>query len=74
VDKKWYLKKWTLDLYFDIQNAYGYETVLKPILDVQRDGLGTPLVNPSNSGQYLPNYLTNTNGTVLPSIGVIIEI
>lgn len=74
VDKKWYLKRWTLDLYFDIQNVYGYQTMLKPILDVQRDGAGNPVTNPMNNGQYLPNYLQNTNGTVLPSLGIIIEL
>ncbi|MFN5621028.1 MAG: TonB-dependent receptor, partial [Flavobacteriales bacterium] len=71
VDKKWYLKRWTLDLYFDIQNATGYQTQLKPLLDVQRDALGNPVVNPNNPSQYLPNSIANTNGTVLPSVGII---
>jgi hypothetical protein len=74
VDKKWYNKRWTLDLYFDIQNVYGYLTPLKPILDVQRDALGNPVVDPSNPSQYLPNSIPNTNGTVLPSVGIIIEL
>jgi hypothetical protein len=74
VDKKWYLKRWTLDLYLDVQNAYGYITELKPILDVKRDGNGQPIVNPNDPMKYNPNYITNTNGTVLPSIGIIIEL
>lgn len=74
VDKKWYNKRWTLDLYFDIQNAYGYETQLKPLLDVQRDALGNPVVDPNNASQYLPNFIPNTNGTVLPSVGIIVEL
>jgi hypothetical protein len=74
VDKKWYNKRWTLDLYFDIQNALGYETQLKPLLDVQRDALGNPVVDPNNPSQYLPNSIPNTNGTVLPSVGIIIEL
>jgi outer membrane receptor for ferrienterochelin and colicin len=74
VDKKWYNKRWTLDLYFDIQNAYGYITELKPILDVQRDGNGLPILDPNNSSQYQPNFITNTNGTVLPSVGIIVEL
>lgn len=74
VDKKWYNKRWTLDLYFDIQNALGYETQLKPLLDVQRDALGNPVVDPNNASQYLPNFIPNTNGTVLPSVGIIIEL
>ncbi len=74
VDKKWYNKRWTLDLYFDIQNVYGYQTPLKPILDVQRDALGNPVVDPNNASQYLPNFIPNTNGTVLPSVGIIVEL
>ena len=74
VDKKWYNKRWTLDLYFDIQNVYGYLTPLKPILDVQRDALGNPVVDPNNASQYLPNFIPNTNGTVLPSVGIIVEL
>ncbi len=74
VDKKWYNKRWTLDLYFDIQNALGYETQLKPLLDVQRDALGNPVVDPNNASQYLPNFIPNTNGTVLPSVGIIVEL
>jgi len=74
VDKKWYNKRWTLDLYFDIQNALGYETQLKPLLDVQRDALGNPVVDPNNPSQYLPNSIANTNGTVLPTVGIIIEL
>jgi hypothetical protein len=74
IDKKWYLKRWTLDLYFDIQNATGYQTQLKPLLDVQRDALGNPIVDPNNPSQYLPNSIPNTNGTVLPSVGIIVEL
>ena len=74
VDKKWYNKRWTLDLYFDIQNALGYETQLKPLLDVQRDAQGNPVVDPNNASQYLPNFIPNTNGTVLPSVGIIVEL
>ena len=74
VDKKWYNKRWTLDLYFDIQNVYGYQTQLKPILDVQRNGNGQPIVDPNNSSQYLPNFIPNTNGTVIPSVGIIVEL
>lgn len=74
VDKKWFFKKWSLDVFLDIQNIYNQITVTKPILDVQRDGLGNPIVNPTNPNSYLPVYLENTNGTVLPSIGLIIEL
>ena len=74
VDKKWFFTKWSLDLFLDIQNIYNHITVTKPILDVKRDGLGNPIVDPNNPNSYQSLYLENTNGTVLPSIGVIIEL
>jgi len=74
VDKKWFFKKWSLDLFLDIQNIYNQVTVTKPILDVKRDGQGNPIVDPNNPNAYIPVYLENTNGTVLPSIGLIIEL
>jgi outer membrane receptor for ferrienterochelin and colicin len=74
VDKKWYFNRWTLDLFLDIQNIYNSVTPLKPTLDVQRDENGDPVLNPNDNTRYLPNYLDNSNGSVLPSIGLIIEI
>lgn len=74
IDKKWFFSKWSLDLFLDIQNIYNQQTTLKPILDVQRNAQGDPIVNPENPQFYSPNFLTNTNGTLLPSIGVIIEL
>ncbi|MDZ4822919.1 MAG: TonB-dependent receptor [Flavobacteriales bacterium] len=74
VDKKWYFERWTLDLFLDVQNLYNNITPLKPILDVQRDGDGNPVVNPDNPNLYLPNFLDASSGTVLPSIGIIVEL
>lgn len=74
VDKKWFFDKWSLDLFLDIQNIYNYKTIVKPILDVERDASGNPVVDPNNSNSYLPNILENSNGVLLPSIGLIIEL
>jgi len=32
------------------------------------------VVDPNNPSQYLPNFIPNTNGTVLPSVGIIVEL
>ncbi|MDZ4750061.1 MAG: TonB-dependent receptor [Flavobacteriales bacterium] len=74
VDKKWYFAKWTLNLFLDIQNVYNNVIPLKPTLDVLRDENGNPIVDPNNASRYLPNYLVNSNNSVLPSIGLIIEL
>jgi hypothetical protein len=74
VDKKWFFPKWSLDLFLDIQNIYGQSTPLKPTLDVQRDAQGQPMVDPNNPNYYLPQFLDNSTGTVLPGVGIIIEL
>lgn len=74
VDKKWFFDRWSLDLFLDIQNIYNYKTIVKPILDVARDTNGNPIVDPNNPSSYLPNFLENSNGVLLPSIGLIIEL
>jgi hypothetical protein len=74
IDKKWYFQKWSLDLFLDVQNLLGQSTPLKPTLDVQRDAQGNPVVDPNDDTRYLPIFLDNSSGTVLPGIGVIIEL
>jgi hypothetical protein len=74
IDKKWFFTRWSLDLFLDIQNVYGSSTPLKPSLDVQRDPLGNPVVDPNQPNRYLPNFIDESTGTVLPSIGIILEL
>lgn len=74
VDKKFFFDRWTLNLYFDVQNAYNYQTPLQDNIDVVRDSSGRPLEDPNNPGSFIPRFLTNEVGIVLPTLGVIIEI
>ncbi|MBL7859172.1 MAG: TonB-dependent receptor [Cyclobacteriaceae bacterium] len=74
IDKKYFFKRWSLDVYFDVQNAYNQVTKFQDNIDVQRDGNGQPLIDPSDSNFYVPKFIQSTSGTVLPTIGVIIEI
>ena len=71
VDKKYYFKKWTLNVYLDIENIYNKVAFLGPYLSVIRDELGNPI---ENAGLYQPEYIENTYGQFLPSIGLIIEL
>ena len=73
LDKKYFFSRWTLNVYFDIQNAYNFKASLPDFVDVQRDGAGMPIVNPNQPDSYLPSFITNESGTVLPSLGVILE-
>ena len=73
IDKKWFLKKFNVDLYFDIQNALAYSVQGPAFIDVVRDDQGNPIVNPDIPSQYLTTTLENNNGTILPSLGFIFE-
>ncbi len=76
IDKKWFLKRWNLNLYFDVQNAGNAKNQQPPLLLLDRDAQGNPIIE--NSAANIPSYRTrfiqNTAGTVIPSIGVIIEL
>jgi hypothetical protein len=43
------------------------------LVDVAKDADGNPIINPEDPSRYAVNLLENTSGTVLPSIGIIIE-
>lgn len=73
VDKTWFLPKTSINLYIDIQNVYNAQADQPPFLDVVRDDQGNPVVNPLNPGQYQTQFIANTAGTVLPTIGVIVD-
>jgi outer membrane receptor for ferrienterochelin and colicin len=73
VDKKWFLKKSSINLYFDVQNIYNYKQTLQPTLILQRDQDGNPVVDPNNPNAYQTKFIQNTNGLLQPSIGLIIE-
>lgn len=74
LDKKWFFKKFNLNLYLDVQNVYAFKATLPPYLDVRRDVDGNPLVDPANPGYYQTYLIDDTTGNVLPSVGIIVEL
>ncbi len=74
LDKRWFFKKWSLDLYFDVQNVYNFQAPQAPFITVIRDENGQPLVDPSDPSAYQTKLVDNFSGTLLPSIGIIIEL
>ncbi len=73
VDKKWFFSKWSLNAYLDIQNLYNFQTSGQPYLNVERDAAGNPVTDPDNPASYKTYLIKNTSGTVLPSIGIMLE-
>ncbi len=74
IDKKYYFRKWSLDVYFDVQNAYNQVTKFQDNIDVVKDGSGQPIVNPDNPELYIPKFIQSTYGSVLPTLGIIVEL
>lgn len=74
IDKKWFFEHWNLDVYVDIQNLYNHKTELQSYIDVVKDIDGNPVINPEDPARYQITTLQNESGTLLPSIGIIIEI
>lgn len=73
LDKKYYFKKWNLNWYVDLQNAYNFKAENQPYLLLQRDAEGKPLTDPNNSNNYLLKQIPNTSGLLLPTVGIIVE-
>lgn len=74
VDKTWFLKKVTLDLYVDIQNLYNYKAIGQEILTPVVDQNGQYVEDPAKPGHYKMKSFQNTlGGTIIPTIGIIIE-
>jgi hypothetical protein len=73
IDKAYYYKNWSLMLYFDIQNAYNFQYDNPPALLQQTDASGVPLTDPNDSSRYLLKTIDSTSGTILPTVGIMIE-
>lgn len=73
IDKKWFFNKWSLNTYLDIQNVYNFQAEGQPFLDVVKDTSGNPVEDPNNTLAYETYEIPNSNGTLLPSIGIMIE-
>jgi hypothetical protein len=73
VDKTWFLKKWSLNLYLDIQNVYNFKSENPDILNVRTDSAGNPVTDPNDPTRYEVYFIKDTSGTILPTLGVILD-
>ncbi len=75
VDKVWYFNKWRLGFYVDIQNIYNYKSRGQNYFFPQFDANNQGIPDPNRPGYYLMQDLPNDlGGTILPSIGITLEI
>lgn len=72
VDKKWFFKKWNLNLYLDLTNVYMAAQDLPDDLVLVTDNNGVPLTNPDDESKYQTKLLNSDSGNLLPTIGVVV--
>ncbi len=68
LDKKWSFKKWSLDLFLDIQNILGTANPNEPSFGLDRDAAGN-IIQPRS----LVQVNTTPDGSPLPSLGVVVN-
>ena len=73
IDKKYFFEKWNLNWYFDIQNAYNFQAEQAPLLVGIRDAQGNIPVDPNDPSRYQLREISNPAGTLLPTVGIIVE-
>ncbi len=77
VDKQYFFDNWSLMLYFDVQNVYNFKAELSPNVLLENDDSGNPvIINPTapvSQQQYKLRQIVNETGTVLPTVGIMIE-
>lgn len=74
VEKEYFFKKWSLNVYLDIQNLYNFKSQQPDYLVQVRGANGQPVINPADPSSYELKYLPSESGTVLPTIGIIVEL
>ncbi len=67
IDKTYYFKGWMLGFYLDIQNATNSKNRQAPVLN------STGITDPSDNTRYLMKTINIENGSMVPSIGIMMQ-
>jgi hypothetical protein len=75
VDKRFYFNKWSLMLYLDIQNLYNFQSEEQDIIVRKKDDDGNYIVflDQNDVLRYELEGIPSSSGTVLPTIGIMID-
>ncbi|HBF89088.1 MAG TPA: TonB-dependent receptor [Bacteroidales bacterium] len=71
-DKKYFFKKWNLMFYIDIQNAYNFQNKTQDYIIREMNADGTYKTTDGGT-KYVLKSIENVSGTVLPTLGIMIE-
>jgi hypothetical protein len=75
IDKSFFFKKWSLMLYLDIQNLLNYQAQQPDLLlNTQPDGSVQTYTDDQGNLRYRLHTISNTTGTILPAIGIMIDL
>ncbi|MPM05912.1 hypothetical protein SDC9_52207 [bioreactor metagenome] len=77
ITKEYFFKKWTMNLYLDVQNVYNFKTrnqdILVPATDADGNYIIANPLDPIGPSRYEMKTIENVSGTVLPTVGIIVE-
>jgi hypothetical protein len=79
VDKKWNFKRLTLDVFIDIQNLLNAASPAPPNYTFKRTEDGTAFITTdgkalaADGSNAIPLLLDNSDGSLLPTIGIVVE-
>lgn len=73
IDKEFYFKKWMLNFYVDVQNAYNFQSENPPIY-TNKDLDGRVMEDPADPRRQRLREIETYSGTVLPTIGIMVKI
>ncbi|MBK9290395.1 MAG: TonB-dependent receptor [Bacteroidetes bacterium] len=72
VDKKYFFDRWSLMLYLDVQNLYNYQAKGPDNYVRERNPDGSFKLSDDGT-RYVLRPIPNTTGTILPTIGIMVE-
>ncbi len=73
IDKQYFYDNFSLMFYLDIQNVYNFKVENQGnLLRVVNDD-GNPLTDPENADRYVLKNIRTESGTILPTVGIILE-
>ncbi len=79
VDKQYFFNKWSLSFYLDIQNVYNFKSMEPDYLVRTATYLGQPVANDPYTDvngveRYQLSFIpSDGSGTILPTVGIIVE-
>jgi hypothetical protein len=68
IDKTFYIKKYMLGFYIDLQNITNSKLKQQDIL------MSTGQIDPGNPNRYIMKHIEQKSGTILPTLGITFEI